>query len=103
MLFDSLALRSGLVLPNRIALAPLTNWQSHLDGRLADPELAFLARRADGGFGLVSTCAAYVARDGKAWDGELGIDRDECIPGLATLATRLRSRSVRCRRDSSSI
>jgi 2,4-dienoyl-CoA reductase-like NADH-dependent reductase (Old Yellow Enzyme family) len=88
--FAPLTLRSGLVLANRIALAPLTNLQSLPDGSLGDDELAFLARRADGGFGLVSTCAAYVARDGKAWDGQLGIDRDELLPGLARLATRIR-------------
>lgn len=85
-----MTLRSGLVIPNRIWLAPMTNLQSLPDGLLGDDELAWLARRADGGFGLVSTCAAYVARDGKAWDGQLGIDRDEAVPGLARLAARLR-------------
>lgn len=89
MLFDAVPLRCGQHLPNRIALAPLTNLQSHTDGLLGDDELRFLARRADGGFGLISTCAAYVALDGKAWDGELGVDRDACIPGLARLANRL--------------
>ena len=32
-----------------------------------------LAMRADGGFGLVETCAAHVSQDGKAWPGELGV------------------------------
>ena len=72
MLFQPLTLRCGLVLPNRIALAPMTNSQSHADGLLGDDELAFLARRADGGFGMIETCASYVALDGKAWAGELG-------------------------------
>ncbi len=90
-LYQPLTLRSGLVLPNRIALAAMTNLQSQPDGLLGDDELAFLARRADGGFGLVTTCAAYVALDGKAWPGELGIDRDECLPGLTRLASRLRA------------
>jgi len=89
MLFAPLTLRCGLVIPNRISLAPLTNLQSHSDGLLGDDELAFLARRADGGFGLVTTCAAYVALDGKAWDGELAIDRDACLPGLTRLAARI--------------
>lgn len=89
MLFDPITLRCGLLLPNRISLAPLTNLQSHADGLLGDDELAFLARRADGGFGLVMTCAAYVALDGKAWDGELAVDRDACLPGLTRLATRI--------------
>jgi 2,4-dienoyl-CoA reductase-like NADH-dependent reductase (Old Yellow Enzyme family) len=78
------------VVPNRIALAPLTNGQSLADGTLGDDELAWLARCADGGFGLLETCAAYVALDGKAWDGELGVDRDDDLPGLTRLATRLR-------------
>jgi 2,4-dienoyl-CoA reductase-like NADH-dependent reductase (Old Yellow Enzyme family) len=86
MLFAPLTLRCGLTLPNRVALAPLTNWQSDHDGLLGEAELAFLARRAEGGFGLVSTCAAYVAQDGKAWAGELGVDRDDCIPGLSRVA-----------------
>lgn len=90
VLYQPLTLRCGLVIPNRIALAPMTNLQSAPDGLLGDDELAFLARRAEGGFGLIETCAAYVAHDGKAWNGELAIDRDACIPGLTRLATRLR-------------
>jgi 2,4-dienoyl-CoA reductase-like NADH-dependent reductase (Old Yellow Enzyme family) len=88
-LHEPLRLRCGAVLPNRIALAPLTNKQSLPDGLLGDDELRWLARRADGGFGLIETCAAYIATDGKAWEGELGIDRDETIPGLARLAERV--------------
>jgi 2,4-dienoyl-CoA reductase-like NADH-dependent reductase (Old Yellow Enzyme family) len=89
MLFEPVPLRCGLVLPNRIALAPLTNLQSEPDGMLGDAELAFLARRAEGGFGLISTCAAYVALDGKAWAGQLAIDRDACVPELTRLAARI--------------
>ncbi|MBX3155488.1 MAG: NADH:flavin oxidoreductase [Deltaproteobacteria bacterium] len=90
MLHQPLSFPSGLVVPNRVALAPLTNMQSLPDGTLGDDELAFLARRADGGFGLIATCAAFVANDGRAWDGQLGIDRDALLPGLARLAERLR-------------
>jgi 2,4-dienoyl-CoA reductase-like NADH-dependent reductase (Old Yellow Enzyme family) len=90
VLYEPLTFRSGAVMPNRIALAPMTNGQSLADGRLGDDELAWLARCADGGFGLIETCAAYVGLDGKAWDGELGVDRDEDLPGLTRLADRLR-------------
>lgn len=89
MLYHPLTLRCGLIVPNRIALAPMTNLQSLPDGLLGDDELAFLARRADGGFGMIETCAANVSHDGKAWAGELAIDRDDCVPGLRRLATRL--------------
>jgi 2,4-dienoyl-CoA reductase-like NADH-dependent reductase (Old Yellow Enzyme family) len=90
VLYEPLTFRSGAVMPNRIALAPLTNGQSLPDGRLGDDELGWLARCADGGFGMVETCAAYVGLDGKAWDGELGVDRDDDLPGLVRLADRLR-------------
>ncbi|MEP6862965.1 MAG: NADH:flavin oxidoreductase [Deltaproteobacteria bacterium] len=90
MLNEPLALRSGLVIPNRVALAAMTNGQSHPDGTLADEELRWLERRAEGGFGLVCTCAAYVAKDGKAWDGELGVDSDADLPGLTRLATAIK-------------
>lgn len=89
-LFEPLSLRPGLVARNRLWLAPLTNQQSHADGSLSDDELGFLAARADGGFGVVETCAAYVAADGKAWPGELGVHDDAMLPGLRRLATRLR-------------
>src|SRR5262245_635882 len=84
-----MSLPSGLVVPNRIWLAPMTNGQSLADGLLGDDELAWLARRADGGFGMISTCATYVALDGKAWEFELGIDRDACVLGRARLAARI--------------
>lgn len=90
MLFQPLTLRCGLVLPNRIALAPMTNGQSLPDGRLGDVEYEWLARRAGGGYGMIETCAAYVALDGKAWAGELGVDRDDDLPGLRRLADRIR-------------
>ena len=95
MLYDPVTLRCGVTLGNRIALAPLTNKQSEPDGLLGDAELAFLARRADGGFGTIITCAAYVAQDGKAWEGELGIDRAPCVPGLTRLATRIHAGGAR--------
>jgi 2,4-dienoyl-CoA reductase-like NADH-dependent reductase (Old Yellow Enzyme family) len=90
VLFQPLTLRCGLVVPNRIALAAMTNCQSQPDGRLGEDEYSWLARRADGGFGMVATCAAYVGLDGKAWPGELGVDRDDDLPGLTRLAARIK-------------
>lgn len=79
-------------MPNRLVLAPMTNQQSHEDGTLGDDEYAWLARRVDGGFGMIETCAANVALDGKAWEGELGVDRAADLPGLSRLAPRLKVR-----------
>ncbi|MEZ4363472.1 MAG: NADH:flavin oxidoreductase [Kofleriaceae bacterium] len=91
-LHTPLTFRNGVTAPNRIALAPMTNGQSLPTGELGPVELAWLARRVDGGFGAIITCAAYVAQDGKAWAGELGISEDAQLPGLTELATRLRAR-----------
>jgi 2,4-dienoyl-CoA reductase-like NADH-dependent reductase (Old Yellow Enzyme family) len=93
-LFSPYTFRTGAIAPNRIALAPMTNQQSHLDGTLGDDELHWLFSRADGGFGIVETCAAHVAKDGQSWPGELGVFDDAHVPGLARLARGLRSRGA---------
>lgn len=89
-IFDPLVFRTGLSARNQVVLAPLTNKQSHDDGSLSDDELRWLVARAAGGFGVVMTCAAHVAKDGQGWPGELGIFDDALLPGLERLASTLR-------------
>lgn len=84
-------LRSGVQIRDDVALAPLTNTQSHADGTLGEEELVWLVRRAQGGFGWLSTCAAYVSNEGKAWEGQLGIASEAHLPGLTRLASALRA------------
>ncbi|MEO7361852.1 MAG: NADH:flavin oxidoreductase [Gemmatimonadaceae bacterium] len=93
-LFSPLEFRTGLTARNRVALAPMTNKQSHEDGTLSDDEFNWLVSRADGGFGLIETCAAHVAKDGQGWPGELGIYDDAHLPGLTRLASALRDRGA---------
>src|SRR5690349_20203051 len=54
----------------------------------------WLLSRADGGFALVPTCAAHVAKDGQGWAGELGIFDDRHVDGPARLAGRLHDRGA---------
>lgn len=82
--------RTGHVVRNRSVLAAMTNKQSHEDGSLGDDELHWLAARAKGGFGIVTTCAAHVALDGQGWAGELGVYDDALLPGLTRLADAIR-------------
>ncbi len=77
---------------NRVMLAAMTNSQSHADGTLSDEELHWLEMRADGGFGIVTTCAAHVAKDGQGWAGELGVFSDAQLPGLTKLAKNMHDR-----------
>ena len=90
-LFEPVSFRGGAWAKNRVALAPMTNGQSHDDGSLGDAELRWLERRARGGFGVVSTCAAHVSEEGKAFPGQLGAWNDALGPGLARLAAALRA------------
>ena len=87
---QSFTLRCGLEVPQRIAMAPLTNTQSEPDGTLGEQELRWLVRRARDGFRWISTCAAFVSEEGHAWRGQLGISNDAQLPGLRRLASALR-------------
>lgn len=88
--FHPLAFAHGPAMRNRLALAPLTNTQSHSDGRLGEDELRWLALRAAGGFGLTMTCAAHVQANGQGFAGQLGIFGDQHVEGLARLAAAVR-------------
>lgn len=88
---DPLSFRRGPSMHNRIALAPLTNQQSHADGTLSDAEHRFLTMRATGGYGLTMTCAASVQAAGRGFAGQLGAHDDAHLPGLTRLASDLNS------------
>ncbi len=85
-LFQPINFKSGTTIKNRFMLAPLTNTQSHVDGRLSDDEYHWLTMRAKGGFGLTMTCAAHVQAVGQGFLGQLGIFGDEHLEGLTRLA-----------------
>jgi 2,4-dienoyl-CoA reductase-like NADH-dependent reductase (Old Yellow Enzyme family) len=90
-LFDPLTFARGPALRNRFALAPLTNTQSHKDGVLSDDEYRWLTMRAEGGFGLVMTCASHVQAIGQGFPGQLGVFNDRHLEGLTRLAAGLKT------------
>jgi len=71
-------------------LAPLTNQQSYEDGQLSNDELTWLTMRAEGGFGLVMTCASHVQEIGKGFSGQLGIFSDALVEGHIKLTTNIK-------------
>jgi 2,4-dienoyl-CoA reductase-like NADH-dependent reductase (Old Yellow Enzyme family) len=85
-LLQPLSFSHGPDMKNRFMLAPLTNQQSHEDGRLSDEEFYWLTMRAKGGFGLTMTCASHVQENGKGFSGQLGIWSDNHMDGLQRLA-----------------
>ncbi|MEO1263430.1 MAG: NADH:flavin oxidoreductase [Bacteroidota bacterium] len=81
----------GATMKNSFMLAPMTNTQSHEDGRLSDEEYNWLTMRAKGGFGLVMTCASHVQAIGKGFPGQLGIFGDQHMPGHQRLASKIKT------------
>ena len=93
-LFAPMSFARGRGMKNRFMLAPLTNLQSHTDGRLSDDEYHWLVMRARGGFGLTMTCASHVQAQGQGFPGQLGCYSDAHLDGLTRLATGIRLRAV---------
>ena len=90
-LFQPVSFKSGAVSKNRFVLAPMTNTQSHADGRLSDDEYHWLTMRAQGGFGITMTCASHVQANGKGFPGQLGCFSDDHIEGLTRLAAGIKA------------
>jgi len=91
---DAVLFPCGLSMPNRFMLAPMTNSQSHSDGRLSDEEFHWLTMRAHGGFGITMTCAAHVQAIGQGFPGQLGIFSDIHLEGHRRLAEAINAEGV---------
>src|ERR1700750_701949 len=81
---------SGQQMANRFAMAPLTTDSSHDDGTVTEHALEFVRRRAASGFGATISSAAYVAQDGRSWQG-IGAAHDGHLPSLRRLAEAMRA------------
>ncbi len=91
-LFEPVSFAHGPTAPNRVMLSPLTNQQSHVDGTLSDEEFRWLVMRAEGGFGMTTTCASHVLESGQGFPGQLGCFSDDHLPGLTRLAAAIKAR-----------
>lgn len=89
-LFNEFKLSSGLMLKNRLVMAPMTNFSSNEDGTVTDEEIAYYVRRSQGVSAVITACT-YVTANGKGFPGEFGGDRDEMTPSLARLASAIKN------------
>jgi 2,4-dienoyl-CoA reductase-like NADH-dependent reductase (Old Yellow Enzyme family) len=89
-LFEPLMLAPGLVLRNRVAMAPMTTWASNDDGTVSDEEDAYYRLRAKD-VGLVITGCTHVQANGIGFTGEFAAHDDRFIPSLRKLATAAKS------------
>ncbi len=75
----------GLSLKNRTVMPAMGTGYGSLEGEATDRLLAYMARRARGGVGLIVTEVLAVHPAGRGFPGELGIFHDGFAPGLERL------------------
>jgi 2,4-dienoyl-CoA reductase-like NADH-dependent reductase (Old Yellow Enzyme family) len=74
-----------LLLGNRIVRAATSESMAEIDGRVSRELVAFYRELGRGGAGLIITGHIYVEPRGQYTPRQMGIDRDECVPGLRSL------------------
>lgn len=84
-LFEKISI-GKMELRNRIVLPPMVrNWGTE-EGLVTDRLVNHYRELARGGTAMLITEASFVSPEGKGFGREMGIDRDECLPGLKKLA-----------------
>ena len=92
-LFAPFQLRS-VSFANRIGVSPMCQYSAE-DGFANDWHMVHLGSRAQGGAGLVMLEASAVVPEGRITPGDLGIYKDEHIPGLTRIANFIHTQGVR--------
>ena len=90
-LFEPMAIGGKLTLRNRLVMAPMTTVSGEADGSFSEGEIAYLARRAEAGIGLIMTPACYCHKSGHAFDHQVGCHTDSLLPGLSRCAAAINS------------
>ena len=81
-----LTLRCGVVLPNRLVMAPMgAQGSDPRTGLVTADDVRYLARRSRVA-GTIVTGAAFVTREGRGFERQISIAEDAAVPGLAALA-----------------
>lgn len=75
---------------NRTVMAPMVLNCAGEEGSVTPAFEDFYAARARAGVGCIVLGATFVHNDGRGFGRQLGIDRDELLPGLTGLASTLR-------------
>jgi len=82
----------NLKVKNRMKYAAtVNNFCDQKTGEVTDREVAYLAERAKGGFGIVVSQGGYPHILGKGYIGQMGVDSDDKIPGLKRIAEAIKS------------
>jgi 2,4-dienoyl-CoA reductase-like NADH-dependent reductase (Old Yellow Enzyme family)/thioredoxin reductase len=85
----------GMAVKNRVVMAPMERNYGNRDGTVSDRTVAHYEARARGGVGWIDVEATYIDQLGKGRRYQLGIDRDDCIPGLRRLVDAAHSNGAK--------
>ncbi|KNZ40361.1 FAD-dependent oxidoreductase [Acetobacterium bakii] len=85
----------NLEIKNRGVMPSMVTNFCNEDGSVSDRFIAYHEARAKGGVGLIIVEAAYVNPCGKGFINQIGIDRDELIPGLKKLTDQIHSHDTK--------
>ncbi|MDC7124349.1 MAG: FAD-dependent oxidoreductase [Spirochaetales bacterium] len=88
-LSDSLKLRCGAELKNRVFMAPMTTLNGNSDGTCSSELVRYYGMRAGGPAAIVVECV-HVRPDGRVFPGGIGLDNDGQIEGLSKIASAVK-------------
>lgn len=89
-LFEEITLPNGVVLNDRLGVAPMTTYSGNPDGSVSDEELIYYRRRANIGSLYISACIA-VSENGIAFPNQFVGFTDDVMPQLRQMATEMKS------------
>ncbi|WP_422122523.1 NADH-dependent flavin oxidoreductase [Planococcus sp. X10-3] len=89
-LFKEITLPNGVVLNDRLGVAPMTTYSGNPDGTVSDEELVYYRRRANIGSLYISACIA-VSENGIAFPNQFIGFTDDVMPRLKQLAVEMKS------------
>lgn len=87
---DKLSFANGLVMRNRVVMAPMTISACQPGGYVSQADLAYYARRSKS-VGMVITGSAYVHPKGQAFADSFSVAEDDKVSGLAQLARAIQA------------
>ncbi|WP_203334494.1 NADH-dependent flavin oxidoreductase [Planococcus beigongshangi] len=89
-LFEEITLPNGVVLSDRLGVAPMTTYAGNPDGTVSDEELIYYRRRSNIGSLFVSACIA-VSENGIAFPNQFVAFKEDVMPRLSQLAAAMKS------------
>jgi len=89
-LFEEITLPNGVVLNDRLGVAPMTTYSGNPDGSVSDEELIYYRRRANIGSLYISACIA-VSENGIAFPNQFIGFNEDVMPRLRQMAIEMKS------------